>query len=461
MKSLPSYSFLCVLVLLGFACSIFQPLPSNNTIPTSEVVQGGTEEWQTEASFVEITHENLSRLSEVFVINAGGILYSPDLTQVAAPHDGDISLLDAVTLEELVRLPIMAEENSGKRILDLEYSADGDILAAATSDGRVRLWSIPEGLLFSTLDACSGVVVADFLSIDFLPEGSNMVSSCIDGTVTLWDVKTGVVMNSFNIDNTDGSVTLLDSGKLLALTFGNQFVLEGPSGKSPTTLFYQTETGLLVSELEGFLFDVSPDQSMVSTIQGNLVRVYSLSGELMHQSEYVFEQLSVPLTVYSAEFSADSSRLIIKTDDQSTHVLDSRSGSAAYLVEPVEKLRYTGRDFLIVENVAGALEIQRIADRSVVNTLFLEKGIAADTEGDWIILNYYDDRSLLVFLSQNETSGDDVITFVNSQTGETLNSLQFPVVSDFLFRELFFSPDNRFLFFVTGVGKVFTLGVLE
>jgi WD40 repeat protein len=444
-----------------FACSGLQPQPSNDTIPTNAVVQSNTEEGETEPSFVVITYENMDLLSEVYTIDGGKLLYSPDSTLIAVPTDGFIGLLDAITLEELARLVITAEDYAGSRILDFEFSPDGKVLASANSDGQVRLFSIPDGALISTLSACKSMTITDSLTVDFLPEDPILVSSCINGTINLWDIQTGEIRNSFNIDNTDGSISIINNGDLLAVAFGNQFVIEGPSGKAPTTLLYQIETGALVAELEGFLYDVSPNQTLISTIQANIVRVYSNSSELLHQSEYIFEQLNVPLTVYSADFSADNSRLIIRTDDQSTHVLDSLTGERIYVIEPIELVRYIGDKVLIIESEDSVLEMQRISDRSVINTFVLEAETAAQIANGWITLLYDEEKSTLALLSQNETNGDDIITLVNSQTGETLGTLEFTISSDLLFRELFFSQDSRFLFFVTGLGKVLVLGVLD
>lgn len=460
MKFKPFYILFCSFMFASLACTILQPLPTNAEIPTKEVVLSDNE-GEVKVSYPEIASENINRLSEVLTIKTDWLVYSPDYTLIAGPFMGFISILDARNFEEINRLQIEAADTSGERTLDLKFSPDGSVLATANSDGVTRLWSIHDGKLIQTLSGCSDLTVADSLTIDYLHDGAALISSCIDGTINLWDTKTGDVLNSFEIYNTDdASVTLINSGQILAIASGNQFDIQS-NLPPPNTLLYQTETGAPIATLEGFLYDVSPDERYISTIQGNLVRVYTASGDILHQTEYIFEQFSVPLNVYSADFSADSTVLIIPTDDGTTHVLDSRDGKILYKIDPTEKVRFIGDEVFIVESGPGEMTIRKINDDSVINTFVLDNETVNKIGDSWIVSLYDKERSVLALISRNVATDAYSVVLVNSSTGDLLVSIELLNEIDPVFSEIYFSPDGRFLFFSNGLGKIIVFGIQE
>jgi WD40 repeat protein len=73
----------------------------------------------------------------------------------------------------------------GGWVYELEFSPNGELLASAGSDNRVRLWNVPSGephgeWLTGHTDSVSGVA--------FSPDGELLASASHDKTVRLWEV---------------------------------------------------------------------------------------------------------------------------------------------------------------------------------------------------------------------------------------------------------------------------------
>ena len=116
--------------------------------------------------------------------------WSPDGAILAVAAGGQIYLYDAQSLMELVVFRIGALTNS------LVFSPRGELLAAGSRDGILRIWSY-EDIVESrgsgeidplwTLEAHKKGVN----SVTFSKDGEILASGGIDAIVRLWDVKTG------------------------------------------------------------------------------------------------------------------------------------------------------------------------------------------------------------------------------------------------------------------------------
>ena len=71
------------------------------------------------------------------------------------------------------------------------FSPDGNIIASASEDKTVRLWSASSGQLLQTLEGHSGSVSA----VCFSPDGNIIASASYDKTVRLWSASSGRVVN--------------------------------------------------------------------------------------------------------------------------------------------------------------------------------------------------------------------------------------------------------------------------
>jgi WD40 repeat protein len=69
----------------------------------------------------------------------------------------------------------------------VQFSPDGNTLAAGTDDGRVRLWDSATGKLRVSFRGHTDAIGA----AAFSPDGMTLATGGFDGTVKLWDVATG------------------------------------------------------------------------------------------------------------------------------------------------------------------------------------------------------------------------------------------------------------------------------
>lgn len=96
---------------------------------------------------------------------------------------------------------------------DLVFSPDGQLLAAADVDFRVRLIDVRTGTLRQTLEGHTELI----LGLAFSPDGKTLVSGGLDKTVRLWDMRTGKQLRT--LEGNEGpvwEVALSSDGKFLA-----------------------------------------------------------------------------------------------------------------------------------------------------------------------------------------------------------------------------------------------------
>jgi len=72
----------------------------------------------------------------------------------------------------------------GGGVKDVAWSPDAYLLAAASKDGTIRLWKIPDAGLAGVLKGHAGAVQ----SLSWSPDGKMVVSGSVDKTVRLWNV---------------------------------------------------------------------------------------------------------------------------------------------------------------------------------------------------------------------------------------------------------------------------------
>ena len=88
-------------------------------------------------------------------------------------------------------------------VMVVAFSPDGATLATGSSDGLIRTWTISNGLLQRTLQGHGGSI----LDLDYSPDGKYLASSGDDFTVRLWNAKLGRLLRT--VDEAMAQVTSL------------------------------------------------------------------------------------------------------------------------------------------------------------------------------------------------------------------------------------------------------------
>ncbi|KAF9936047.1 WD repeat-containing protein 38 [Modicella reniformis] len=110
--------------------------------------------------------------------------YSPDGKTLTVGLDrGDISVYTTSTWEKIWTL-----KGHDGQVVNVVYSAEGNLVASRSWDGTVRLWEVETATcrhIFSDDEV-------DFTSVAYPSKGSLIATGGTDGSVRLWDVETGV-----------------------------------------------------------------------------------------------------------------------------------------------------------------------------------------------------------------------------------------------------------------------------
>ena len=80
-------------------------------------------------------------------------------------------------------IPFAGDAGGSALVRGLSFSADSSLLAISSSDGKVRLWSLPEERVVREWQAAACAV----RSVEFAPDGLGIATGADDGTVGLWD----------------------------------------------------------------------------------------------------------------------------------------------------------------------------------------------------------------------------------------------------------------------------------
>lgn len=114
----------------------------------------------------------------------------------------------------------------------VEYSPDGEFIAAGYRDRTIRIWQATSGELLYTLGQQEawppqgGVIPDGIWSLDYSPDGQVIASGLLYGTIEIWDAATGVLLHTLeHIHQNEGpspvSVRYTPNGDFLVSAAGN------------------------------------------------------------------------------------------------------------------------------------------------------------------------------------------------------------------------------------------------
>lgn len=153
-------------------------------------------------------------------------------------------------------------------VRDVEFSPDGTLLAAASSDGVVRLWDVQMGTLRGELQGHNEGVSA----VVFSPDGTKLASGGAD--VRLWDVASGEQIYLFE--------ALPGEAVDIAFSVDGQLLVTG--GGRHTLVFWDTATGTALAQREvsvedNYVYSVAfnPDNTLLATCEhNNMLRLWGI-----------------------------------------------------------------------------------------------------------------------------------------------------------------------------------------
>jgi len=202
----------------------------------------------------------------------GGVAFSPDGDLVAVGlgetniGSGRVLLWDASTGRRVGTLGEL-EPPGQDELVDIAFSGDGAMLAAASLDGEARVWDLASGKRRLTLPV-RGLVT----SVAFSPDGKLLATAGSDGTVRVWDVSTGAEVHTLA-----GHL-----GAVLSVAFSPDGRRLATAGFDNTARLWDVSTGREVLVLTGHTLGLtevafSPDGTRLATSSNDeTVRVYVL-----------------------------------------------------------------------------------------------------------------------------------------------------------------------------------------
>ncbi|NJN74436.1 MAG: hypothetical protein HC799_17405 [Limnothrix sp. RL_2_0] len=151
-------------------------------------------------------------------------------------------------------------------IFDVNLSPNGQLLASASWDDTVRLWSL-EGELLTTMIGHEERVTR----VVFAPDGQSLFSSSWDNTVKEWSL-TGKELRSIEVDlDSLTAINLSPDGELLAIASGTGAEIHALDGSMIQKL---------TTDREVYWIAFSPDGEEVLTVeQGNQLLLWNRQGD--------------------------------------------------------------------------------------------------------------------------------------------------------------------------------------
>ncbi|HLG13886.1 MAG TPA: WD40 repeat domain-containing protein [Blastocatellia bacterium] len=153
----------------------------------------------------------------------GPISFSPDGKTMATFGSGEILLIDILTGKTR---KVTSEEGEG--VIQVVFSSDGTLIAAAQSCGQVTVWNAHTGVVRKSVALTDQF--EDVLSVAFSRDGKSGAGGCSDNSVRLFDVQTGKLKRTLEGHSNDVVwVAFSPDGKMASGSYDNTLKIWEPN----------------------------------------------------------------------------------------------------------------------------------------------------------------------------------------------------------------------------------------
>src|SRR5919199_148899 len=201
------------------------------------------------------------------------VSFSPDGKMIAsASDDNTVKLwsIDGKLLRTLKGHTNSLRDSFTARVNSVSFSPDGKRIASASNDKTVKLWSV-DGTLLRTFTGHTNWVN----SVRFSPDGQTIASASADNTIKLWSVNITPLKTLNSHEQIVTSVSISQDGQAIA------------SASADKTVKLWSIDGRLLHTLTGHngvvnSVSFSPDGKMIASASAdNTIKLWSVDGQLL------------------------------------------------------------------------------------------------------------------------------------------------------------------------------------